>query len=106
MRSATHAKEKLSCRHCFNSFASAAALTQHSEAQGTNCTVRKNDNFSIVTDEITAGVAATAGKFKDNTVRYVVNNTNTTDMKASHAAANKKQDESDATHWERNKPTW
>jgi hypothetical protein len=104
LRSSRHAKEKLQCRKCLSYFASAAALTQHSESQGVKCDVRDTDQFTACVNEFTAGTAAPAGRFKDNTIRYVVNSLDIEQGKAASAAVNKAWDDDQARYWDRNIP--
>ncbi|RDW94976.1 hypothetical protein BP5796_00739 [Coleophoma crateriformis] len=73
LKSPAHMNEKLRCKGCLRYFASATALTQHSESQGVRCNVRNTDNYNAIVDEVTAGTTATAGRHEDDTVRYVTN---------------------------------
>ncbi|EHK99365.1 hypothetical protein M7I_4769 [Glarea lozoyensis 74030] len=104
---------KYKCPHtgcgCLRYFASATALTQHSESQGVNCNVRDTDQFTACVDEFTAGTAAPAGRFKDNTIKYVVNKFDKLEIdkaKAALDAANKAHAADQATFWTRHVPKY
>ncbi|RDL32024.1 uncharacterized protein BP5553_09426 [Venustampulla echinocandica] len=109
----THAnpKENLQCRHCLRWFASATALTQHSESQAVRCNIRERNDFNARVDEFTAGTAAPVGRHEDNTIRYAVNNlrpdaSGAANIVAAHKAALQASDEDTAEYWEKQRPEW
>ena len=72
MRSPLHSKDQMQCPSCLRLFPGVTALTQHVESQGTRCKVRDSDQYRIFVDQLTAGLTDVDGRHNDNTVRYVV----------------------------------
>jgi hypothetical protein len=77
------------------------------------CKVRDAQTYDAEVDRITAGTAATYGRFEeDNTVRYIVNPKLRPDISTVHniIAANKAlhraQDEEFQSFWDRKTPDW
>jgi len=112
LRSAAHRDEKLKCRNCLRYFATATALTQHSESQGFRCRVRDTDQYPAAVDEFTAGTAFTAGRHTDNTVRYMVNAalypgaSGVELVIAANKNANAAKEEEFNSYWDHHKPKW
>ena len=112
LKSPTHRNEKLQCMNCLRYFATATALTQHSESQGVRCTVRHTSGFDAVIDNITGGTAQTAGRHKDDTVKYVVNPALRAALGGAqgvidaHKAAVIAKEERFKNHWDARTPKW
>ncbi len=107
LKSPAHRNEKLSCTGCLRYFATATALTQHSESQGVRCKVRETDNYGGVVDEVTGGTARTAGRLDDDTIKYeVAEGLVPNDMIAAHRAAHEAKNRKFNNYWEANKPKW
>lgn len=108
LKSPAHRNEKLQCNRCLRYFATATALTQHSESQGVRCTVRNDANYGGIVDVITGGTATTAGRHDDHTIKYALNaHLDPTMGAAGIAEANKRQADEIAKgkedYWTKNK---
>ncbi|KAL3426819.1 C2H2 finger domain-containing protein [Phlyctema vagabunda] len=100
---------RLRCHNCLRYFASATALTQHSESQSVRCQVRETSDYAAAVDRFTAGIAAPKGRHDDNTIRYVVNN-DPRHGAEFFAQANKdeiaRREVASKTYWVNRRPNW
>lgn len=62
---------KLRCPGCLRRFQSATALVQHAESQAVKCQIRDSNEFKAAIHQITGGFVDTAGRHKDDTIRYI-----------------------------------
>ena len=107
LKSPAHRNEKLQCINCLRYFATATALTQHCESQGSRCKVRQTSEYDGVVDSITGGTAITAGRHIDDTIRYAVNPSITvTGVVDSHRALMEEKNRRKNTFWDKNTPRW
>jgi len=116
LKSPAHLEEamRLKCPHCLRYYDTATALTQHAESQGVRCKIRKQDQYGVYVDEITASTAAVDGVHDDNTVKYVVNDLSSQGQQATvaqqvaiaNAAFLKKDSELKSSYWDAHKPKW
>ena len=62
---------KLRCPACLRQYATATALVQHAESQALKCQIRESKEYKTAVDQITGGFVDTAGRHRDDTIRYV-----------------------------------
>jgi len=72
LKSPLHSGEQMLCPGCLRYFPGATALTQHVESQASRCKVRESDQYRTFVDQLTAGLTDVDGRHNDNTVRYIV----------------------------------
>lgn len=110
LKSPAHRNEKLQCNSCLRYYATATALTQHSESQGVRCKVRETENYGGIVDSITGGTAIIAGLHKDDTIKYGLTPGMTGNVAEDIIAANRAQakalEEARKNHWTKHKPFW
>jgi hypothetical protein len=70
LKSPAHMDAKLRCPACLRQYQSATALVQHAESQAIKCQIRESVEYKTAVDQITGGFVDTAGRHKDNTIRY------------------------------------
>lgn len=110
LASPAHRNEKLQCNNCLRHYATATALTQHSESQGVRCKVRQTDNYGGIVDSITGGTAVVAGKHEDDTMKYALaegmkGNIADQIIEANRAEA-KAREEARQGYWNKRTPKW
>lgn len=96
---------------CLRYFSTATALTQHIESQGVRCKVRNTEGFDGVVDGVTGGTAVTAGRHKDDTIKYAVNPLLQAALGAqgviqAHKAAINEKDKKFNNFWDTATPKW
>jgi hypothetical protein len=117
LKSPAHLEEalRLKCPQCLRHYDTATALIQHAESQGVRCKIRKQDQYGAYVDEITASTAATDGLHEDLTVKYVVNDLDSSGKSVAttaervanaNAAFLKKDNEAKDSYWILRKPKW
>jgi len=62
---------KLRCPACLRQYSSATALVQHAESQALKCQIRESKEYKAAVDQITGGFVDTAGRHRDDTIRYI-----------------------------------
>ena len=72
LKSPRHSQDAVFCPSCLRFFYGATALAQHVESQASRCRVRDSNNYRTFVDQLTAGLVDVDGRHVDNTVRYVV----------------------------------
>jgi len=109
LKSPLHSKEQMLCPSCLNYFPGVTALTQHVESQGSRCRVRDSDQYRTFVDQLTAGLSDVDGRHTDQTVRYVVPETdeafrNKTDVTRNAQVASRNFTEN--LHRQQRPPRW